>query len=173
MYRTNEASLSSITDNTEKLREYEASKLKYYFAVVEFQSSKDADMAYREIDGLEMEHSSSTFDVRSIPSNQMQDIIKRTMRDEAIHIPSTYVPPEFVVSALQQTNVTCTWEDGNTERSRKLTQYGVGNEMWDAMVEGDDLKAYLASDQSSVEDSDLDETKESLFDICELLIEFI
>ena len=60
-------------------------------------------------------------------------------------MPSNYIPPDFVVSALQQTSVKCTWEEGDKERERLLTQYGVGNEVWSAMAEGDDLRAYVAS----------------------------
>jgi len=145
----------------EKLRAYEASKLRYYFAVAEFNTAKNADVAYKEVDGIEMEHSSAAFDLRCIPEDQVDVVIeKRHLRDQAVTIPSNYVPPEFVVNALQQTNVKCTWEDEDMERSRKLTQYGVGNEKWDAMVEGDDLKAYLASDNSSNEDSDSDDEGE-------------
>lgn len=55
---------------------------------------------------------------------------------------------------MQQTNVKCTWEEGDKERERVLTQYGVGNSAWQAMTDGDDLRAYLASDGSSDEDSD-------------------
>ena len=39
----------------EKLRAYEASKLKYFFAIVKFAKSEHANIAYREVDGLEFE----------------------------------------------------------------------------------------------------------------------
>ncbi len=133
----------------EKLRKYEAAKLKYYFAVVEFASYEAADVAYKELDGMEMGHSSSNIDFRSIPESDVGDVIKgRECRDKAFLLPSNYNPPDFVVSALQQTAVKCTWEEGDRERERLLTQYGVGNEAWRAMADGDDLKAYLASGKS-------------------------
>lgn len=132
--------------DAEKLRAYEAAKLKYYFAVVEFVSSEAADVAYKELDGMEMGHSSSNIDFRSIPECDVADVIKgRTCRDKASVLPSNYNPPDFVVSALQQTAVKCTWEEGDKERERLLTQYGIGNETWNAMADGNDLKAYLAS----------------------------
>lgn len=138
----------------EKLRAYEASKLKYYFAVAEFTSAEHADVAYKEVDGMEFEHSSAAADLRSIPKDEIDNVVNgRTARDEATSVPSNYVPPEFVVSALQQTNVQCTWEAGDTERERALTKY-TSAEQWAAAAENDDLKAYLASDQSSDDESE-------------------
>eukprot|EP00814_Leptocylindrus_danicus_P006457 CAMPEP_0116034256 /NCGR_PEP_ID=MMETSP0321-20121206/19492_1 /TAXON_ID=163516 /ORGANISM="Leptocylindrus danicus var. danicus, Strain B650" /LENGTH=793 /DNA_ID=CAMNT_0003510519 /DNA_START=12 /DNA_END=2389 /DNA_ORIENTATION=- len=136
--------------NPEKLREYEAMKLKYFFAVAEFAKPEFADVAYREVDGLELEHSSSSLDLRAIPSADIDNILKgREMRDECALVPSNYEPPDFIVKALQLSNVKCTWEEGDYNRESKLTQYGVGNEAWEALQAGDDLKAYLASDNSS------------------------
>ena len=146
----------------EKLRAYEASKLKYYFAVAEFANSESADIAYKEVDGMEIGHSSASFDLRSIPPTKLMEVVEgRTVRDEATNIPSNYSPPDFVVSALQQTAVKCTWDEGDAERQNALTQYGIGNQAWAAMTEGDDLKAYLASDVSSDDESDGSVSKET------------
>lgn len=142
----------------EKLRAYEASKLRYYFAVVEFTNSAAADVAYSELDGMEVGHSSAEMDLSAIPEENVAEVIKdRKMRDQASSVPSTYTPPDFVVNALQQTDVKCTWEEGDKERERMLTQYGVSSAAWNAMTEGDDLRAYLASDASSYDDSDEEE----------------
>ena len=138
----------------EKLRSYEASKLKYYFAVVEFTEADHADIAYREVDGMEFEHSSAAVDLRTIPTDALQGVTAdRPLRDQAVSVPGNYEPPDFVVSALQQTNVQCTWDQGDNERERKLTAYS----NWNNMDEMDDLKAYLASDASSDEEEDSDE----------------
>mmetsp|Transcript_19617 Transcript_19617/g.30235 ORF Transcript_19617/g.30235 Transcript_19617/m.30235 type:complete len:776 (+) Transcript_19617:177-2504(+) len=147
----------------EKLREYEASKLKYFFAVVEFSSPEHADIAYREVDGLELEHSSAAIDLRSIAPDELDGVKEgRKIRDEARAVPSNYEPPEFVINALQQSNVQCTWDEGDKERELKLTGYGGGQkEIWNSMAEGDDLKAYLASDVSSDEDEGDDEVSTS------------
>ncbi len=132
--------------DAEKLRAYEAAKMKYYFAVVEFNSFEAADVAYKELDGMEMGHSSASLDLRSIPESEVGNVIKgREYRDKASVLPSNYTPPDFVVSALQQTDVKCTWDEGDKERERMLTQYGVGNDAWNAMANGDDLRAYIAS----------------------------
>lgn len=146
----------NIDFDPEKLRAYEATKMKYYFAVAEFTSPEAADAAYNEVDGMEVGHSSAMIDLRSIPPSDIKSVVKgREVRDECNTLPSTYESPDFVVAALQQTAVRCTWEDGDNERAKHLTQYGIGNEAWAAMAEGDDLRAYLASDHSSDEDSDV------------------
>eukprot|EP00536_Pseudo-nitzschia_multiseries_P012864 jgi/Psemu1/260974/estExt_Genewise1Plus.C_5120051 len=140
----------------EKLRAYEASKLKYYFAVTEFSQGEYADIVYREVDGMEFEHSSTAIDLRTLPAEALESVVaNRPMRDQATSIPGKYEPPEFIVSALQQTNVQCTWDQGDKEREKKLTNYGTSN--WHESFEQDDLKAYLASDASSEEESDDDD----------------
>mmetsp|Transcript_31985 Transcript_31985/g.75232 ORF Transcript_31985/g.75232 Transcript_31985/m.75232 type:complete len:770 (-) Transcript_31985:49-2358(-) len=140
----------------EKLRAYEASKLKYYFAVTEFSQPDYADIVYREVDGMEFEHSSTAIDLRTLPVEALESVVaNRPMRDQATSIPGKYEPPEFIVSALQQTNVQCTWDQGDKEREKKLTNYGSSN--WHESFEEDDLKAYIASDASSDEDSDDDD----------------
>jgi len=129
----------------EKLRAYEVSKLKYYFAVAEFSTSEAADAAYKELDGVEVGHSSATIDLRSIPERDVEAVIQgRKLRDEATNIPSKYVLPDFVVAALQQSSVRCTWDEGDKERERLLTAYGAKKGDWLEM-EDDDLRAYLAS----------------------------
>jgi hypothetical protein len=141
----------------EKLRRYEASRLKYYFAVVEFASPQHADIAYKQVDGMEFEHSSAAIDLRSIPIESLDSVREnRELRDEATMIPSTYVPPEFVVNALQQSTVQCTWDMGNQDRESLLTKYQSG-QTWNKVTDGDDLKVYLASDNSSDEESVSDE----------------
>ncbi len=142
----------------EKLRAYEASKLKYYFAVTEVSNPDYADIIYREVDGMEFEHSSTAIDLRTLPIEALESVVKdRPMRDEATSIPAKYEPPDFVVSALQQSNVKCTWDQGDKEREKKLTGYGGSN--WQESFEQDDLKAYIASDASSEEESDSDDEK--------------
>jgi hypothetical protein len=143
----------------EKLRAYEAAKLRYYFAVAEFASAVHADVAYKEVDGMEFEHSSAAVDLRAIQPDDLEDVVRdRGLRDEARGLPSNYVPPDFVVVALQQTNLQCTWEAGDRDRERTLTKYGSGA-AWQSLAESDDLKAYLASDFSSDDDNGSDNEK--------------
>ena len=146
--------------DTEKLRAYERSKLKYYFAVAEFHNADAADRVYKELDGMEFENSSASFDLRSIGLDQLSSIPVGEEEDVCHVVPSNYQPPKFVVEALQHTRVECTWDEAtDKERERKLTQFfGVSADAWNAMVEGDDLKAYLASSSdSSASDDDEEE----------------
>ena len=142
----------------EKLRAYEASKLKYFFAVTEVSQPEYADIIYREVDGMEFEHSSTSIDLRTLPTEAFESVVTdRPMRDEATSIPGKYEPPDFVVSALQQSNVQCTWDQGDKDREKRLTGYGASN--WQEKFEADDLKAYIASDASSDEQSDGEDEK--------------
>jgi hypothetical protein len=146
----------------EKLRAYEASKLRYYFAIATFSSTGAAEKVYNDVDGMEMEHSAAEIDIRALPADDYDDTIEgRELRDECDHLPGKYAPPDTVVAALRQSRVSCTWETGDAQRDKKLTRWGMGKDTWSAMAEGDDIKFYLASDNSSAdEDSDNDNDKD-------------
>ncbi len=51
------------------LRAYELSKLRYYFAIATCDSNKTAEVLYKELDGLELEHSSMALDIRIVPND--------------------------------------------------------------------------------------------------------
>ena len=140
----------------EKLRAYEAAKLRYYFAIATFSSPSAAESVYNNVDGMEMEHSAAEIDVRALPANEYPNTIEgRELRDECDHLPGKYAPPDSVVAALRQSRVSCSWETGDNQREKHLTRYGMGKDAWQAMAEGDDIKFYLASDNSSAgENSD-------------------
>ena len=143
----------------EKLRAYEASKLRYYFAIATFSSASATEPVYENVDGMEMEHSAAEIDVRALPMDQYDETIEgRELHDSCDRLPGKYAPPDNVVTALRQSKVTCSWERGDSRREKVLTKWGMGKEAWDAMNEGDDIKFYLASDNSSSgEESDEDE----------------
>ena len=54
-----------------RLRLYERSKLRYYYAIVEFDSVQTATRVYTECDGLEFQLSSCKFDLRFVPDEQV------------------------------------------------------------------------------------------------------
>ena len=116
--------------------------MKYYFAIVEFDSIQTADVLYEQVDGLEIEHSSMVFDLRFVPDEvSFED---RQVRDscDSGSIPTNYKPPDFIVQALQRTNVECTWDEGDKDRGRKLGRSFGG---WKDLNESE-LQQYLASD---------------------------
>ena len=145
----------------EKLRAYEASKLRYYFAIATFTSPGAAEQVYNDVDGMEMEHSAAEIDVRALPADEYNDTIEgRSLRDTCNYLPGKYSPPDTVVAALRQSRVSCSWETGDAQRDKKLTQWGMGKDAWHAMAEGDDIKFYLASDHSSADEEGDSESEE-------------
>ena len=138
--------------NQEALRRYELAKLKYYFAVVECDGVETASILYERMDGIEFEHSSVAFDLRFIPDDiSFED---RAVKDECLGgdaeaIVAKYTPPDFVVKALQHTNVECTWDQEERQRSTILKNFSKWRTLQDS-----DFQQYLASDESSDEDEE-------------------
>ncbi|KAE8669538.1 aspartic proteinase-like protein 1-like [Hibiscus syriacus] len=69
--------------DTEKLRAFERSRLRYYYAVVECDSSATADYLYKTCDGAEFERSSNVLDLRFIPDSME---FKHPPRDVAVEL---------------------------------------------------------------------------------------
>eukprot|EP00941_MAST-03F_sp_MAST-3F-sp1_P006179 g6179.t1 len=143
--------------NKEKLRQWELNKLRYYFAVIEFDSAKTAQVVYDQCDGMEFEASSTELDLRFIPDDLE---MKHEPRDRATETRSNYKPPFFVTKALQHSNVDLTWDTGDRDRAQTLSW----RPALDAINE-DDYAAYLApvagdsSESDSSDDEDRDETE--------------
>jgi len=131
------------------LREYELAKLRYYFAVAELDSVATAESLYQQLDGVELEHSSMAFDLRFVPDDV--DLSQREVRDSNSGEVTleNYAPPDFIINALQHTEVKCTWEAGEGERERKLTNMS----RWRDLAESD-LQQFLASDDDDSEEDD-------------------
>jgi hypothetical protein len=87
--------------NALALREYELSKLRYYFAIAVLDSASVAEKLYNELDGIEFEHSSMALDLRFVPNDVSFE--ERKVRDRYVgSLSASYAPPEgFVVNALQ------------------------------------------------------------------------
>jgi|EP00505_MAST-04D_sp_SCG-Rhode-Island_P002899 hypothetical protein len=143
----------------EKVRQYEKDRLRYYFAIVVCDSVKTAASLYDECDGMEYETSSNVLDLRFVPDDTT---FEAEPRDSATSVPEKYNPPSsFVTAALQQSNVTLTWDGSDEERDRTLVQWRQASDTKQKQLNKDeDLRNYLAG-SSSDEDKEehLDSTK--------------
>lgn len=133
----------------EKLRTYQLERLKYFYAIVEFDCAETAEVVYNELDGMEYETSSTTLDIRYVPEEMDFDDVK--LKEECTSMPNStsYKAPNFINTALQQSEVTLTWDETDHKRQSAFDR------AFDKDHE-DDLKAYLAS--SSDEEEEEDET---------------
>ncbi|KAK0552056.1 pre-rRNA-processing protein esf1 [Tilletia horrida] len=124
----------------EALRKYQLERLRYYYAVAEFDSTEAASHVYNEIDGTEMERSANVFDLRFIPdemefpsyplsaATDEDDPTKQDgWRDEYTQdslepgsstASSKYRPLDFKTDALRHSRVKLTWDADDPERTR-------------------------------------------------------
>nr|XP_034189805.1 ESF1 homolog [Osmia lignaria] len=144
------------TYHMEKLRQYQLNRLKYYYAVVEFDSAETANKIYTECDGTEYESTSTRLDLRFIPDDMEFDQTPREVCDKLPEL-SKYQPKQFTTTALQQVQVQLTWDETNPERI-ELTQKLNSGKLDE--INKNDLQAYLATDSDS-DPEDKKEQKES------------
>ncbi|XP_029994626.1 ESF1 homolog [Sphaeramia orbicularis] len=129
----------------EKMRDYQFKRLKYFYGVVECDSSDTAAKIYNECDGYEYESSCSVLDLRFIPNDVTFD---DEPKDVATDVNLTsYTPKLFTSSASSTSKVQLTWDETDHERVSALNRKFNKNELLDM-----DFNAYLAS--SSEEDEE-------------------
>ncbi|KAK6128125.1 hypothetical protein DH2020_038128 [Rehmannia glutinosa] len=135
-----------------KLRAYELSRLRYYYAVVECDSSATADYLYNSCDGVEFERSANKLDLRFIPDSMD---FKHQPRDVATEAPADYEGLDFQTRALQHSNIHLTWDEDEPQRAktlkRKLNDDQVGLLPLCLRI---GIERVLASDESETDDDD-------------------
>lgn len=135
----------------QKMRAYEKSRLRYYFAVVECDSIATADYLYKNCDGVEFERSSNKLDLRFIPDSME---FKHPPRDVATEVPASYGGLDFQTQALQHSKIDISWDEdepGRKTLKRKFT---------DDQLSELELKEYLASDESESDEEESDDAAE-------------
>ncbi|CAG0894493.1 unnamed protein product [Cyprideis torosa] len=136
----------------EKIRRYQLSRLKYFYAIVECDCAGTADALYEECDGKEFESSAARLDLRLVPESETFD--EEEARDSCDQLPDVgkYNPKFFITTALQQAKVCCTWDEDDVHRKNLIGQVFEEGANVDALE--DDLKAYLGTDSESSEDEE-------------------
>ncbi|KOX77846.1 ESF1 like protein [Melipona quadrifasciata] len=151
------------TYHMEKLRQYQLNRLKYYYAVADFDSFETANKIYSDCDGTEYESTATKLDLRFIPDDmefhQLGYSFFKTPKEVCSKLPdpTKYQPRQFTTTALQQVKVQLTWDETNPERMEIAQKLNSGklNEITD-----NDLQAYLAT-ESSDNESGKEEGKKS------------
>ncbi|KAG2048936.1 hypothetical protein BDR06DRAFT_962043 [Suillus hirtellus] len=131
------------------LRKYQLERLRYYYAIVECDTTEAAVHIYNELEGTELERSANVFDLSFVPDEMTFD---EEYRDEATDDPGTrYRAVEFVTDALRHSKVKLTWDDDDPERNH-ITRRSLSKKE----IEEADFKAYIASSSESESDNDPD-----------------
>ncbi|KAK1432613.1 hypothetical protein QVD17_09511 [Tagetes erecta] len=131
--------------DNEKLRAYELSRLRYYFAVVVCDSIATADYIYKSCDGIEFERSSNKLDLRFIPDSME---FKHPARDVATEAPANYEGIDFQTRALQLSKIDLTWDENEPQRTKKLKRK-INVDQESMYVKDElELKEFLASSDS-------------------------
>lgn len=139
------------------LRKYEEDRMKYFYAVVEFEDVKSADSVYEQCDGVEYAQSGRAFDLRFIPEDM---VIETTPREKADRIPEGYAPPNVAPSTLNNSTVKLSWDADAPDRMI-LKKKAFGRHKLDE----ENLKAYLAGsseDEGKPSADDLDKKRRML-----------
>ncbi|KAL1311845.1 hypothetical protein AAFC00_001920 [Neodothiora populina] len=130
-----------------KLRQYQLDRLKYYYAVITFDTPETAKAIYDDMDGREYLTTANFFDLRFVPDEV--DFDTDEPRDECTKLPPGYKPNDFVTDALTHSKVRLTWDADDT--TRKEVQKRAFSR---AEIDENDLQAYIGSDSSDNDDDE-------------------
>jgi len=107
--------IQKVKDIREIVREYQVNKMRYYYAIAEFDCSDTADRVYKECDGKEYESSSTRFDLRFVPDEmQFEQSPKSSCTTHPD--PAQYKRKLFFNTALHQSKVKLTWDENDADK---------------------------------------------------------
>jgi len=145
----------SEAEAMERIRKYQVNRLKYYYAVAEFNSPIAANCVYSQCDGNEYELSATRFDLRFIPDEmQFQDDGPPKDVCDAPPDSDKYKPKYFSSSALSLGKVDLTWDETDPERISAMQKAFANDDDDD-----DKLKAYFANSSDDEEEEGEEEVQ--------------
>ena len=140
--------------DSSELRKYQLQRLRYYYAIIEFNNLNSAEEVYKKCDNTEYESSGNFFDLRYVPTDMEFD--EADIRDVCEKLPSNYQPIEFSTDSLRNSKPKLTWDETPIERVQILSKSFKKGELDDL-----DLKNYLASDSDEeVQDESISKYKQ-------------
>merc|ERR1712226_7026 len=135
----------SEKEATEKVRVYQAQRLRYYYAIINCNDAETAAHLYEVCDGLEFESSATFVDLRFVPKSESFE--DKTLKEE--YYPSItikkYKPNSYTNKALSHQKADLTWESDDRKRKEVLKKRVIDEETLD------DYNAFLASSSSEDE----------------------
>lgn len=136
-----------------RIREYQLARLKYFYAIIEFDSVETAEAIYTACDGLEYESSGSRLDLRFVDNDQQFEVPPEYAHlvSECREINKTkYAPIRFETSALHSTRIGITWDKTPADRTNWLRdQFRSDVDPKTTLTENrDELSKYLALSSS-------------------------
>ena len=153
-------------DESEKdaMRVYQMQRLRYYYAIVVFDSAQTADKVLQECDGMELEGTCNVLDLRAVEVEA--DFSERRVSSECTRLPLDYVAPTFETRVLGRTDVECTWDEGDHVRDQVLSA-SVLQKKTEEGLSAVDFSQYMAMASDSDDDGDAGWASEAEYDIDE------
>jgi hypothetical protein len=125
----------------EAVRKYQKQKLKYYYAVAEFDSTETAEVVYNELDGITASFCAASLDVRFVPEDLE---IPGEPVASCDKLPENFRPTAFddggAAVGMDNVNVKLTWDEDPPERKILRRKFNA-RQIMDL-----ELSQYLASD---------------------------
>ncbi|XP_050530379.1 ESF1 homolog [Daktulosphaira vitifoliae] len=141
----------------EKLRKYQLTRLKYYYAIIDCDSVETANKIYTECDGIEYESSATRLDLRFVPEDIKFDQEPKEVCDKLPDL-AKYKPHLFTTTALQQAKVNLTWDETDPRRKELVSKLKTNPK---TEIDDNALQKYVAfSSEDEKSDSENDETNE-------------
>ncbi|VDM33862.1 unnamed protein product [Hydatigera taeniaeformis] len=100
-----------------RLRQYQLQRLKYFYAIAEFDSKETAAAVYEACDGVEYGGTGIRFDLRFVP-NEWSHMVSECREVNR----ARYKPQMFENSALHSTRITLSWDRTPAARTQWLRE---------------------------------------------------